>query len=94
MLAQISCVAEADSFDELLDRRRWADLVYTPVFAVVQISNLDGYIRHLLIGFIFVSLKAPFLCGRVESGKERANRAVRFRLIMNRYVDDSLFFSA
>ncbi len=46
MLGQISCVAEADFFDELLDRRSWADLVYTPVFAVVEISNLDGYIRH------------------------------------------------
>lgn len=61
MLGQISCVAEADFFDELLDRRSWADLVYTPVFAVVEISNLDGYVRHFfLVRFIFVLWKLLF----------------------------------
>lgn len=60
MLAQISCMAEADFFDELLDGRSWAELVYTPVFAVVQIPNLDAYIHHFLIRFIFVLWKLLF----------------------------------
>lgn len=72
MLAQISCVAETDFLDELLDRCSWADLVYTPVLAVVQISNLDGYIRHLIIRFIFVSLKLLFFA--VEWRAERRGR--------------------
>lgn len=95
MLAQISCVAEADFVDELLDRRGWADLVYSPVFAVVEISNLDGYIRHFFfIRFYFCFFGSSlFFAFEWRAGKERAKTGqLDFDLILDRYVDDSFFF--
>lgn len=85
---QISCVAEADFFHELLDRGCWPVFVCTPVFAVVGISNIDDSGRHFVRLSLFFFGSSFFLR---SSGEWEEEAAGKLDLICFGNFNDSFF---